>query len=169
VKLQLALICDAANISREGKLNILGVFSALRARQFPCVHPSLTLVVGLEATYTERGEHAIDIRLVDADGVELLKLDGQVNIQTERPGRPIFSQAVLQLNNIAFPHPGTYTVDILVDRRHERSVSLEVHGPAEPASEQGGAPPGPFGGTGPRPGGSEPQEPAPGEEPPPTS
>jgi hypothetical protein len=140
VKLQLALICDAANISREGKLNILGVFSALRARQFPCVHPSLTLVVGLEATYTERGEHAIDIRLVDADGVELLKLDGQVNIQTERPGRPIFTQAVLQLNNIAFPHPGTYSVDILVDRRHERSVPLEVHEIAESTGDHPPAP-----------------------------
>jgi hypothetical protein len=132
VKVPLALVCDAANVSREGKLNILGVFSALRARQFPCVHPTLTLVVGLEATYTERGEHAIDIRLVDADGGELLKLDGQVNIQSERPGRPIFTQAILQLNNIAFPHAGTYTVDILVDRRHERSVPLEVHEIAEP-------------------------------------
>ena len=132
MKVPLALVCDAANVSREGKLNILGVFSALRARQFPCVHPSLTLVVGLEANFTERGEHTIDIRLVDADGGELLKLDGQVHIQSERPGRPIFTQAILQLNNIAFPHAGTYTVDILVDRRHERSVPLEVHEVAEP-------------------------------------
>lgn len=140
MKVPLALVCDAANVSREGKLNILGVFSALRARQFPCVHPSLTLVVGLEATYTERGEHSIDIRLVDADGGELIKLDGQVNIQGERPGRPIFTQAILQLNNIAFPHPGTYTVDILVDRRHERSVPLEVHEFPEPADDHPGVP-----------------------------
>jgi hypothetical protein len=139
MKVPLALICDAANVSREGKLNILGVFSALRARQFPCVHPSLTLVVGLEATYTERGEHSVDIRLVDADGGELLKLDGHVHVQSERPGHPITTQAVLQLNNITFPHSGTYTVDILVDRRHERSVLLEVHElseiPAPPAPD----------------------------------
>jgi hypothetical protein len=140
MKVPLALLCDAANVSREGKLNILGVFSALRARQFPCIHPSLTLVVGLEATYTERGEHTIDIRLVDADGGELLKLDGHVNIQSERPGRPIMTQAILQLNNIAFPHSGTYTVDILVDRRHERSVHLDVHELPEPPD---GHPPGP--------------------------
>lgn len=166
----MAVLCDAANVSREGKLNVLGIFGALRGLKFPHVHPSMTLVVALEATWTERGGHAVDIRLVDADGGELLKLDGRVNVQGERPGRPILTQAVLQLHNIAFPHPGTYTVDILVDRRHERSVALEVHGPAEPASEQGGAPPGPLGGTGPRPGGSEPQEPAPpGDEPPPAS
>lgn len=126
VKVPLAVLCDGANVSREGKLNILGIFSALRATQFPCVHPSLTLVVALEATWTERGEHSVDIRLVDADGGELLKLDGQVNVHGERPGRSILTQAILQLNNIAFPHPGTYTVDILVDRRHERSLPLEV-------------------------------------------
>jgi hypothetical protein len=137
VKVPLAVLCDAANVSREGKLNVLGIFSALRASGFPCVHPSLTLVVGLEATYTERGEHSIDIRLVDADGGELLKLDGRVNVQGERPGRPILTQAVLQLNNIAFPHAGTYTFDILVDRRHERSLPLEVH--AIPAPEDGAA------------------------------
>lgn len=141
MKVPLAVLCDAANVSREGKLNILGVFSALRARQFPCVHPSLTLVVALEATYTERGEHAVDIRLVDADGGELLKLDGRVDVQGERPGRPILTQAILQLNNITFPRPGTYTVDILLDRRHERSLPLEVHElpetlpPAEDGSE----------------------------------
>ena len=127
MKVPLAVLCDAANVSREGKLNILGVFSDLWAGQFPCTHPSLTLVVGLEATFTERGEHAVDIRLVDADGGELLKLDGRVNVQGPRPGRPIFTQAILQLNNISFPKPGSYTLDILVDRRHERSVSLEVH------------------------------------------
>ncbi|MBA2564145.1 MAG: hypothetical protein H0V09_01820 [Gemmatimonadetes bacterium] len=127
MKVQLAVICDAANVSREGKLNILGIFSALRARQFPWFHPSLTLVVGLEATYTERGEHSVDIRLVDADGGEILKLDGLVQVQGERPGHPIMTQAVLQLNNVAFPHAGTYTLDILVDRRHERSLPLDVH------------------------------------------
>jgi hypothetical protein len=128
------VLCDAANVSREGKLNILGVFGSLWARQFPCVHPSLTLVVALEATYTERGEHAVDIRLVDADGGELVKLDGRVNVQGERPGRPILTQAILQLNSVAFPRPGTYTFDILLDRRHERSVPLEIHEIKEAAS-----------------------------------
>ncbi len=145
MKVPLAVVCDAANVSREGKLNILGVFSALRAVAFPCVHPSLTLVVGLEATFTERGEHVIDIRLVDADGGELLKLDGRVNVQGDRPGRPIVSQAILQLNNLTFPRAGTYTVDILVDRRHERSVSLDVHeiqGPIDGSQAGGPEPPG---------------------------
>lgn len=135
MKVPLAVLCDAANVSREGKLNILGVFSAVRAVQFPHAHPSMTLVVGLEATYTERGDHAIDIRLVDADGQELLKLDGHAVLQSDRPGHPIFTQAILTLNNLTFPRAGTYTVDILVDRRHERSLPLEVMELATPVPQ----------------------------------
>jgi hypothetical protein len=145
VKVPLAVLCDAANVSREGKLNILGIFSALRARKFPCVHPSLVLVVVLEATYTERGEHSIDIRLVDEDGGELLKLDGRVNVQTEQPGRAIVTQAILQLNNITFPQAGTYTVDIIIDRRHERSLPLDVGEITEAAGSEAGGESGPGG------------------------
>jgi hypothetical protein len=163
----MAVLCDAANVSREGKLNILGIFGALRGLKFPHVHPAMTLVVALEATWTERGEHAVDIRLVDVDGRELLKLDGRVNVQGERAGRPILTQAVLQLHNIAFPHPGTYTVDILVDRRHERSVPLEVHGPPEGAASQGGGG-STQAGNGPAQGGPAPTSPEPPRnEPPP--
>ncbi|MFN2432898.1 MAG: hypothetical protein ABR599_08835 [Gemmatimonadota bacterium] len=138
MKVPLAVLCDAANVSREGKLNILGIFSALRAIQFPHSHPSLTLVVGLEATYTERGDHSIDIRLVDADGSELLKLDGRAHFQSDRAGHPIFTQAILTLNNLTFPRAGTYTVDILVDRRHERSLLLEVQEILKPQPEAAG-------------------------------
>ncbi|MFP5355722.1 MAG: DUF6941 family protein, partial [Gemmatimonadota bacterium] len=34
-----ALFADAANISQEGKLNILGVFDAVQVGQLPAVHP----------------------------------------------------------------------------------------------------------------------------------
>ena len=44
-----ALFADAANISQEGKLNILGVFEALQVAQLPTVHPGATMVVRLKA------------------------------------------------------------------------------------------------------------------------
>jgi len=34
-----ALFADAANLSQEGKLNILGVFDALQVGALPAVHP----------------------------------------------------------------------------------------------------------------------------------
>src|SRR5215207_2107254 len=45
-----ALFADAANISQEGKLNIMGVFDAVQVGALPTMHPRATLVVRLKAT-----------------------------------------------------------------------------------------------------------------------
>ena len=45
-----ALFADAANLSQEGKLNILGVFDALQVASLPAIHPRAHLVVHLKGT-----------------------------------------------------------------------------------------------------------------------
>ena len=45
-----ALFADAANLSQEGKLNILGVFDAVQVATMPTVHPRATLVLRLKGT-----------------------------------------------------------------------------------------------------------------------
>ncbi len=52
----LALIADAANISEEGKLNVLGVFNRITARELPATHPQLTLVLKFVADAVEAGQ-----------------------------------------------------------------------------------------------------------------
>ena len=46
----LALLADAANVSQDGKLNILGIFNGLGAAAFPATHPSMHLVLRFEAS-----------------------------------------------------------------------------------------------------------------------
>ena len=48
-----ALFADAANLSQEGKLNVLGVFDALQVGSLPAVHPRAHLVVHLKGTPTD--------------------------------------------------------------------------------------------------------------------
>ena len=50
-----ALFADAANLSQEGKLNVLGVFDALQIGTLPAVHPRATLVVRLKADDGDAG------------------------------------------------------------------------------------------------------------------
>lgn len=54
-----ALFADAANISQEGKLNILGVFDALQVAALPAVHPRATMVVRLKAHAEDAGRHTL--------------------------------------------------------------------------------------------------------------
>ena len=50
-----AIFADAANLSQEGKLNILGVFDAVQVGQTPTVHPRAHLVVH---------RHSFDLRTI---------------------------------------------------------------------------------------------------------
>lgn len=122
----LAVCCDAANVSREGKLNLLGIFNSIHASQYPCTHPHLALVLRVEAGIGEEGAYPLEIKLVDDDGHELFKVGGQVHLQGARPGRPMTAQTVMDINNVHFPRPGTYAFEIFLANRHARSVPVHV-------------------------------------------
>ncbi|MGH7557991.1 MAG: DUF6941 family protein [Gemmatimonadota bacterium] len=126
MEVNLAVCCDAANVSREGKLNLLGIFNSIHATQFPCTHPHLTLVLRVEARIGEEGSHPIEIKLADEDGQEIFKLTGQLALQGARPGRPMTAQTVMDINNFQIPRPGTYSFEIFIDNHHQRSVALHV-------------------------------------------
>ena len=53
MEVKLAGFCDAANISREGKLNILGEFNTLYAAAVPVIWPLMYVVIKIEATAGE--------------------------------------------------------------------------------------------------------------------
>lgn len=63
-----ALLADAANQSREGKLNILGAFGEIYATNFPARHPEMHLVLRLDASPAEAGlRKKIRIIFLDQD------------------------------------------------------------------------------------------------------
>ncbi|MDP9271652.1 MAG: hypothetical protein M3P14_11900, partial [Chloroflexota bacterium] len=68
MEIPIAILADAANVSQEGTLNILGVFSVIRAGRFPAWHPRCVLVIQLRARRSEQGQHErIVVRLMDLD------------------------------------------------------------------------------------------------------
>jgi acyl transferase domain-containing protein len=64
-------------------------------------------------------------RLIE-DGHEIFKVTGQLALQGARPGRPMTAQTVMDINHFQIPRPGTYSFEIFIDNRHQRSVALHV-------------------------------------------
>jgi hypothetical protein len=131
----LFVLCDAANVSIEGKLNLLGEFDTIRARDFPLHYPSLVLVVRLDGHPAEAGTHAVTMRLLDADGNDVVPpLGGAVTTGDQRyPGAGLrTAPLILRLDGVRFDAPGHYSFELLVDRAHLRSLPLHVLA-AEPA------------------------------------
>ena len=122
----LAICCDAANVSREGKLNLLGIFNSIHAGAYPCTHPHLSFVLRVEARIGEEGSHPIEIKLADEDGAEVFKVNGQLTLQGAAPGRPMTAQTIIDLNNVQLAQPGTYAFEIFIDKKHARSVAIHA-------------------------------------------
>ncbi len=140
----LALLADAANVSSDGKLNILGIFNALGASAFPVVHPQMALVLRFEATRAEGGKaRQVELQLADSDGQKLFQISAQLMIPTGAPGAPIRLNHILMLNNIQFPRAGDYVFNILVGDDQKAGIELRIVEVKQPQQPPGAAPPAP--------------------------
>ncbi len=121
-----ALLADAANVSREGKLNVLGVFDRLHGSKFPFTWPRMMLVMRFVASAAEYGtEKTIDIITLDADGKKLGTASGKMTLPTGASGRQLKINHVLPMT-MTFPAPGEYSIEILINGEPKATVPLEV-------------------------------------------
>ncbi len=126
MEVDLAVVADAANVSQEGKLNILGIFDTIWAPHLPVRHSTLVFVVRFSADFTEQGTHRMEVRLMDADGAQLFKAEGPLKVTGGVPGRPIRPHIVMGLSGVTFEKPGDYSFEVMLEGRHLRSVPLYV-------------------------------------------
>ena len=127
MKVVFALLADYINVTREGKLNILGVFDTLYANAFPTQHPLMQLVIRLEASIVEVGNPInVEVRLIDPDGKRLFSLNGDIVPPAGRAGEPIHMNHVMVFNNVAFERAGNHAFSILVNREERWSVPISI-------------------------------------------
>jgi len=135
MEVTLALLADAANLSQEGKLNILGAFDRLSAAAFPARHPEMQLVMRFEASPAEYGmKKKIAIKLLDEDGAFIGGADAEAIIPPQNSGRKARIQHVLTMRDVVFPKAGDYVFAVLVDGRTEEEVPLQLVNIAEEQS-----------------------------------
>ncbi|OHE86498.1 MAG: hypothetical protein A3G75_03755 [Verrucomicrobia bacterium RIFCSPLOWO2_12_FULL_64_8] len=113
--------CDGVHIDpATGKHTILGVFSNIKARAFPVVHPFMIWFITL--TDVSPGTHRLRIAmgLDPANPVELIH-------------RPFESQSPLhrinlinEIRNLRFEQPGDYSILIEIDDEPLLSSSITV-------------------------------------------
>ena len=129
MEVDLALVADAATVDGSGKLNILGVFDRISASSFPAPHPHLSLVLRFMATMNEAGTHGVEIRLLDPDGGEMLKMNGDIQVLpgSLESGGQVRVPQVVNIDRMVFPKPGRYAFDIRVDGLHQVSIPLFLH------------------------------------------
>ena len=128
MEVALALLADAANTTRDGKLNVLGVFDAIRASKFPSTHPSMVLVLRLEATAADWDQkHELDVRFIDEDGGQLLKINAHIVVPSAPDsGRPRRFTHPIQINGPRFKKPGGFAFEVRVNGQLAVTLPLQV-------------------------------------------
>lgn len=127
----LALLADYANVTADGKLNILGLFDTIFVQQFPAVHPQMQLIFQLEAHPAEAGQQKqVEVHLMTEDGRPILSISADMALQPKTSLAPIAemmkTQQIVGFHNVRFEKPGTYQFAILVNGDTKKTVSLKV-------------------------------------------
>jgi hypothetical protein len=127
MKVEIFTLCDAATTDAAAKLNILGSFDRLMAKEAPVTHAQCALAIKLRFERLEEGPKRIRIAFVDSDGAAVMPtLDTTTQVQF-RPGESSATASlVLNIQQLRLPMFGEYSIDLAVDDRHEASIPLLV-------------------------------------------
>jgi hypothetical protein len=137
VKIPMALLADEANVSQEGKLNVLGVFDRLASATFPTVHPKMVFAFRVQAEYGDTGRtFPVRVRLVDDDGGVLFEANGDMGAPQVEPGEFLTANQVFALVGVMFPKPGLYKFELTVgDLPAHETPLMVMQAPGWPESD----------------------------------
>jgi len=133
-----ALFADAANLSQEGKLNILGVFDAVHVAAFPSVHPRATLVVRLKGSPADAGVHTMGLRWINPRGDELWSSSAELTVGTPPGAVGDLDMPVIAAVDLPLDTAGDYAMLVDLDGEQHADIVLHVRGGAPQQRPIGG-------------------------------
>jgi hypothetical protein len=131
-----AVLADYANVSQDGKLNIMGIFQEINPPTLPFALPQMYLVLSLSAGPAEFGSvRNIRIPLLQSDGQEVFSLQAQMQVpRAKREGSRVYMNEAIGLAGIRFPQAGDYAFHILIGDDEKATVPLHVNEPIQEVS-----------------------------------
>jgi hypothetical protein len=126
-----AVFADAANLSQEGKLNVLGVFDAVQVAGLPTIHPRTHFVVRLKATSDDIGQHSLAFRWLSPLDEELWSSTGEMNVAP--PPNPMFEVdlPIIAVVDLPLNMVGQYTMQVALDGSPSAAARLFVNAPTQ--------------------------------------
>jgi hypothetical protein len=134
VEYRYGFLCDFAQ-EAGGKLTAVGLgINRLFAPEIPHTHPSLTLVVGVEYSVAEAGTKHLEVRLIDADGNDVLpqKIEGDTPFAEPDAGSGTVN-VIVNFLGLKFEKYGDYAFHVTFDRTEIARLPLAVAAPPSTA------------------------------------
>jgi hypothetical protein len=126
MNIQVAVLCDAAT-DDNGKLNLLGAFDTIYARELPAVHPQCAVALRVTFSSEDEGKRQLKLNFVDADGRAIMP-PIEIPIEVLLPGDMHFGTRnyILNIQQLKFDQPGLYSLEVMFDEQVQTSIPLLV-------------------------------------------
>ena len=126
MNLEAFLLCDAAT-DQQGKLNILGAFDSLFAKQMPVIHPACAVAMRVRFEKIENGSHPVRIQIIDEDGKSIgPDLQASVNINIGPDADSTVTNLILNIQRLKLEKFGQYRIDLAIDNQIKGSLPFYV-------------------------------------------
>ena len=132
MRIAFALFADAANLSQEGKLNVLGVFDAVQVGQLPTIHPRAHLVARITGSRSDIGAHTMTLTWRSPGGDTLWSSNGELGIEQPPHGIEEMDLPFIAALDLPLDRAGTFTLSIEIDGSQMAGVPLQVRSAAPP-------------------------------------
>jgi len=128
VELLHLLVADYANLTGDGKLNVMGIFNIINAPSFPAKHSEMYLISKLYASPAEYGQtRKLTIKLLNEDGTqEVVNFSHDFVVPTGSGGKRVETNHIVRLTDIIFPNAGSYQFSVLVDNDLKGTMAVEL-------------------------------------------
>lgn len=114
-------MCDGVHIDpATGKHTLLGVFSNLKAREFPVTHPYMVWFITLCDVAT--GKHQLRISM----GIDTTKPTEIINREFESQSPLHRINLINEIGRLTFPAPGDYSIMIEIDDELLLATNMQV-------------------------------------------
>ena len=135
MRIPLAVLADEANVSQEGKLNLMGIFDRIAAAEFPVVHPKMVFAFRVEAEYGDAGRtFPVHVAMEAEDGSELFHAEGEIMAPGVPHGEFSTANQIFALVGVQFPAPGVYRFTVRVgDSARAEAPFLVQHSARDPS------------------------------------
>lgn len=119
IKPNFIIICEKAFLTAgTNNLNLIGIFTQINTDVFPAKYPHFALVTNFDIETV--GDHVLEAKIVDPNGTPVAQAQMPIKI-TASP-----FQIITNFENLSFPAPGLYSLELSVDGNSVGSRILQV-------------------------------------------
>ncbi|HLG38032.1 MAG TPA: hypothetical protein VI461_00140 [Chitinophagaceae bacterium] len=124
MEIEIFTLADFAQ-DNNSKLTIVGTFDSIHSKQFPFSHPSCSVATRLRFSEKESGSHDFKLRLIDAEGKEIIQpIEGNINIPTPKNGQVTSINVVANFAQMKFEKAGRYSFELYIDGEWKSGLPL---------------------------------------------